>query len=86
MTQLIKRVVKYQLRKQEKLQKEVMETMGGKVLPLPSDKLREEREIGHLQTLVENIESLMRLQNWTLKQACERLEVQKRFIIRQRKN
>ena len=47
--------------------------MGGKVLPLPSDKLRKEREMGHLQTLVENIEILMRMQNWTLQQACEAL-------------
>ena len=63
--------------------------MGGKVLPLPSDKLREERELGRMEGLeqgieqgielgqlknfVENIESLMRMQNWTLQQACEAL-------------
>ena len=77
MIQLIKRVVKHQLRKQEKLQKEVMETMGGKVLPLPSDKLREERELGielgQMKKFVEIIESLMCIHNWTLQQACEEL-------------
>ena len=83
MTQLMKRVAKYQLRKQEKLQKEVMDAMGGKVLPLPSDKLREERELGRiegleqgkLQTLVDNIENLMQKQNWDLKQACEAIGI-----------
>ena len=49
--------------------------MGGKVLPLPSDKLREEREegrrLGRLQTMVDNIDSLMRLQAWDLKTASE---------------
>lgn len=75
MSQLIKRVIKYQLRNQEKLQKEVMDAMGGKVLPLPSDKLREEREEGRqegqFEKLVENIENLMRLQQWDLKKASE---------------
>ena len=78
-------MVKHQFRKQAILQKEVMDVMGGKVLPLPSDKLREERErgielgmelgmeLGQLKGFVENIECLMRMQNWSLQQACEAL-------------
>ena len=30
-------------------------------------------ELGRLRNFVENIESLMRMQNWTLRQACEAL-------------
>lgn len=79
MSQLIKRVIKYQLRNQEKLQKEVMDAMGGKVLPLPSDKLREEREEGRkegkeegrFEKFVENVENIMQNLGLDLKQACE---------------
>lgn len=44
--QLIRRILDYQLRKENKLRERMDKIMGGKVLPLPSDKLREEREKG----------------------------------------
>lgn len=46
MMQLMRRVVNYMLRKEKDLRERMCEEMGGKVLRLPSDELREEREIG----------------------------------------
>lgn len=47
--QLIRRVTDHLLRKQEKLKGEVETVMGGKVLELPSDQLREERAAGRAE-------------------------------------
>jgi ribosomal protein S15P/S13E len=46
MMQLMRRLVDYMLRKQCNLRERMCEEMGGKVLRLPSDELREERELG----------------------------------------
>ena len=50
---LIRKVTDHLLRKREKLKGEVETVMGGKVLDLPSDKLREEREAGRIAGIVE---------------------------------
>ena len=52
MIRLIRRIVDYQLRRERELRERMDKVMGGKVLELPSDKLREEREIG-IEALVE---------------------------------
>lgn len=44
--QMMQKLIYYLLRKQPKLKERMGDIMGGKVLPLPSDKLREEREAG----------------------------------------
>lgn len=49
MIRLMRRIVDYQLRRERELRERMDEVMGGKVLELPSDKLREEREIGIAQ-------------------------------------
>ena len=46
MMQLMRRLVHYMLRRQVDLRERMCEEMGGKVLRLPSDELREERELG----------------------------------------
>ena len=46
---LIRKVTDHLLRKREKLKGEVATVMGGKVLELPSDKLREERAAGRAE-------------------------------------
>ena len=43
---MMQRVMRYLLRKEQKLRERMEDVMGGKVLPLPSDKLREERKAG----------------------------------------
>ena len=43
---MMQRVMRYILRKQPEFRERMDNVMGGKVLPLPSDKLREERETG----------------------------------------
>ena len=52
MIRLIRRIADYQLRRERELRERMDKVMGGKVLELPSDKLREEREIG-IEALVE---------------------------------
>lgn len=47
--QMMRELVRYLLRKQPELRERIGDVMGGKVLPLPSDKLREEREVGMQQ-------------------------------------
>ena len=47
--QLIRKVTDHLLRKQDKLKGEVETVMGGRVLELPSDKLREERAAGRAE-------------------------------------
>ena len=44
--QMMRELVRYLLRKQPELRERMGDVMGGKVLPLPSDKLREAREAG----------------------------------------
>ena len=46
MMQLMRRLVNYMLRREPDLKERMCEEMGGKVLRLPSDELREEREQG----------------------------------------
>ena len=46
MVGLMRRVLEYTLRKQPEIKKGVLKVMGGNVLPLPSDALREERAAG----------------------------------------
>lgn len=59
MTRLIQRIVDYQLRKEDVLRERMDKVMGGKVLDLPSDKLREEREKGVEQGIEQGIEALI---------------------------
>lgn len=55
MIRLMRRIADYQLRRERKLRERMDKVMGGKVLELPSDKLREEREKG----LIQGIEALV---------------------------
>lgn len=43
---MMQRIMQHLLRKEQKLRERMEDVMGGKVLPLPSDKLREERKAG----------------------------------------
>ena len=45
----MRRVTEHLLSGRERLKREVGEVMGGKVLELPTDKLREERETGRAE-------------------------------------
>lgn len=51
----MRELVRYLLRKQPELRERMGDAMGGKVLPLPSDKLREEREAGLQQGISKSI-------------------------------
>lgn len=60
--QLMRRVADHQLSKQDCLKEEVAEVMGGKVLPLPSDKLREAAEAARAEGKAEGkAESVIQL-------------------------
>ena len=60
MLQLIRRVVMYMLRKEPELRKGMEKVVGGKVLRLPSDKLREERAAGIQQGMQQGICGLIK--------------------------
>ena len=53
--QMMRRVMNYLLEKQPVLQERMGDVMGGKVLPLPSDKLREARAEGISEGINEGI-------------------------------
>jgi len=53
--QMMRDLINYLLRKQPELQERMGDAMGGKVLPLPSDKLREEREAGLKQGISQGV-------------------------------
>ena len=53
--QMMRELVRYLLRKQPELRERMGDVMGGKVLPLPSDKLREEREAGLQQGIRQGV-------------------------------
>ena len=53
--QMMRELIRYLLRKQPELRERMGDVMGGKVLPLPSDKLREEREAGLQQGISRGI-------------------------------
>lgn len=77
--QLMRKVADYQLSRQDNLKEEVGAVMGGKVLPLPSDKLREERAAGRAegryQTLVNAVDNAMKNFHVDLEAACKALEI-----------
>ena len=50
---MMRRIVEYLLRKEPDLKERVSETMGGKVLRLPSDELREAKEVAMAEGRVE---------------------------------
>lgn len=54
---MMQKLMYYLLRKQPKLKERMSDIMGGKVLPLPSDKLREERKAGIIQSISALIET-----------------------------
>ena len=55
MIRLIRRIADYQLRRERELRERMDKVMGGKVLELPSDKLREERAQGIEQGITQGI-------------------------------
>lgn len=55
--QMMRKLMYYLLRKQPKLKERMSDIMGGKVLPLPSDKLREARKAGIIQSISALIET-----------------------------
>ncbi|MBR5564812.1 MAG: hypothetical protein IKW08_01470 [Roseburia sp.] len=57
--QMMRELVRYLLRKQPELRERMGDVMGGKVLPLPSDKLREEREAGLQQGISQTISAVI---------------------------
>ncbi|MBR5127126.1 MAG: hypothetical protein IKU69_01710 [Roseburia sp.] len=67
--QLMKRVMEHLLRKEPVLKERMGDVMGGKVLPLPSDALREAEAIG----LQKGISSVIRL--------CREMELEKKKVI-----
>lgn len=56
---LIQRIMDYQLRKESNLKERMDKVMGGKVLDLPSDQLREERRKGIEEGIERGIEALI---------------------------
>lgn len=52
---MMRRIMNYLLRKQPILNERMSDVMGGKVLPLPSDKLREALAVGHSEGLKEGL-------------------------------
>jgi len=77
MLQLMKRVMDYLLRKESNLKERMEDVMGGKVLPLPSDALREAEaaglEQGIQQGMQQGITALVRL--------CREMEIEKKAVI-----
>lgn len=59
LVRLIRRILDYQLRKENNLKERMDEIMGGKVLDLPSDQLREERRKGIEQGIEQGIGALI---------------------------
>ena len=59
MIRLMRRIVDYQLRRERELRERMDEVMGGKVLELPSDKLREERAQGIAQGIAQGVKALV---------------------------
>lgn len=57
--QMMRELIHYLLRKQPELRERMGDVMGGKVLPLPSDKLREEREAGLQQGISQGISAVI---------------------------
>lgn len=56
---LTQRIMDYQLRKESNLKERMDKVMGGKVLDLPSDRLREERRKGIEEGIEQGIEALI---------------------------
>ena len=77
--QLMRKVADYQLSPYFDLREEVGAVMGGKVLPLPSDALREARAEGMQQGIEQSVEqsirNLMETMQWTAEQAMQALKV-----------
>ena len=61
MIQLMRRILMYMLRKEPELRKGMEKVMGGKVLRLPSDRLREERAAGVKQGIQQGICGLIKM-------------------------
>lgn len=79
----MRKVADYELSPYFDLREEVGAVMGGKVLPLPSDALREARaegmqqgiEQGIEQSVEQSIRNLMETMQWTAEQAIQALKV-----------
>mgnify|MGYP003295578150 CR=1 FL=1 len=71
--QLMKRIMDYLMRKEPKLKERMSDVMGGKVLPLPSDALREARADGLQQGLQQGITAVIHL--------CKEMEIEKKKVI-----
>ena len=56
---MMQRVMRYLLREEPEMKERMGEVMGGKVLSLPSDKLRKERSIGISQGISQTISALI---------------------------
>ena len=56
---MMQRVMRYLLREESELKERMGDVMGGKVLSLPSDRLREERNIGISQGISQTISALI---------------------------
>ena len=56
---MMQRVMRYLLREEPEMKERMGDVMGGKVLSLPSDKLREERNIGISQGISQTIRALI---------------------------
>ena len=72
---MIQLIINYLLKKEPILKERLGDVMGGKVLPLPSDKLREAKAAGleqGLQVLVETLKELNKSNEYILKKIMEK--------------
>ena len=70
---LMKRIVDYLMRKEPELKERMGDVMGGKVLPLPSDAIREARAEGKQQGLQQGITAVIHL--------CREMGIEKKKVI-----
>ena len=71
---MMQRVIDYLLRKEADLKERLGDVMGGKILPLPSDELREARAAGKAEGKAEGIQALIHI--------CKEFEITKDKIMK----
>ena len=71
--QLMRKIMDYLMRREPDLKERMGDVMGGKVLPLPSDAIREARADGLQQGLQQGITAVVRL--------CREMEIEKKKVI-----
>lgn len=76
---MMQSVMRHLLRKEPELKERMGDVMGGKVLPLPSDELREQRALGVQEGKI-NIISNMLKRNMSIEDICAMTECDEAFV------